>query len=145
MFTDIELAYLSGQRIGRLATSQPNGTLQVSPVGFGVNVELGTIDIGGFRMEQSRKYRNVVDNGRVAFVVDDVVSTDPWRVRFVEIRGTAEAITEPAGSAADMPGPVIRVHPRRIISLALRPGDLDLPPHQVPMQSRNAPAGPTAG
>src|SRR3954447_23334228 len=44
MFTDEELAYLESQRIGRLATSQPDGTLQNNPVGFGVNQELGTID-----------------------------------------------------------------------------------------------------
>ena len=33
-FTDVELDYLSTQRLGRLATAQSDGTLQVSPVGF---------------------------------------------------------------------------------------------------------------
>lgn len=28
--------------------------------------------------------------GRVAFVVDDIASVEPWRVRCVEIRGHAE-------------------------------------------------------
>ncbi|MDT7749752.1 MAG: pyridoxamine 5-phosphate oxidase family protein [Pseudonocardiales bacterium] len=81
-FTDPEIDYLTGQPIGRLATKQPNGNLQVNPVGFAYNSDTGTIDIGGYTMSVSRKYRNVADNGRVAFVLDDVVSTDPWRVRF---------------------------------------------------------------
>lgn len=34
MFTLTEVEYLRTQRLGRLATVQPNGTLQVSPVGF---------------------------------------------------------------------------------------------------------------
>ena len=110
MSTDEELAYLDSQRIGRLATSQPDGTLQNNPVGFGVNRELGTIDIGGYNMARSRKFRNVAANGRAGFVVDDVYSTDPWRVRFLEIRGHAEAITarryvRPDGREPDHPSP----------------------------------------
>lgn len=72
---------------------QPDGTLQANPVTFRFNPETGTIDIGGFRMSTSRKFRNVVDDRRAAFVVDDVVvSTDPWRIRCLDIRGHAEAI-----------------------------------------------------
>ena len=126
MFTDEELAYLESQRIGRLATSQPDGTLQNNPVGFGVNKELGTIDIGGYNMARSRKFRNVAANGRAGFVVDDVYSTDPWRVRFLEIRGHAEAITEPArrvrpdGRQPDHPPPP-DAHPQHR-ARARRPG-----------------------
>ena len=87
IFTEVELDYLRHQRLGRLATQHPDGTLQVSPVGFGVNAELGTIDIGGRAMAASRKYRNVAANGAAAFVVDDVVSAQPWTVRCLEIRG----------------------------------------------------------
>src|SRR6266581_2024595 len=90
VFTDFEIEYLATQPLGRLATVQPDGTLQVSPVGFTYNAGTDTIDIGGHNMAASRKYRNIVDNGRVAFVVDDVVSVDPWRVRCLEIRGHAE-------------------------------------------------------
>jgi pyridoxamine 5'-phosphate oxidase family protein len=132
MFTDSELEYLTSQRLGRLATSQPDGTLQVSPVGFGVNEELGTIDIGGFSMTRSRKYRNVLENGRAAFVVDDVYSVDPWRVRFLEIRGYAEAIENPSDAKDNARlGAIIRVHPKRIISAGLQPGDLELDVHKV--------------
>jgi pyridoxamine 5'-phosphate oxidase family protein len=117
--SNAELAYLGTQRLGRLATAQPDGTLQVNPVGFRYNHRAGTIDIGGFNMASSRKFRNVADNGRVAFVVDDIASIDPWWVRCLEIRGHAEAIAAPADSAAPIDGAIIRIHPRRIISFGM--------------------------
>jgi pyridoxamine 5'-phosphate oxidase family protein len=112
-FSDAELSYLATQRLGRVATAQPGGTLQVSPVGFSYNAELDVIDITGHGMATSRKFRNVADNGRVAFVVDDVASVSPWRPRCLEIRGQAEAVE-------DSPhGPLIRIHPERIISFGI--------------------------
>ena len=63
-FTDIEIEYLSSQRLGRLATAQPDGTLQVSPVGFRYNDRTGTIDIAGRGMAVSRTFRNVAENGQ---------------------------------------------------------------------------------
>jgi pyridoxamine 5'-phosphate oxidase family protein len=117
--SNAEIAYLAGQRLGRLATMQPDGTLQANPVGFRHNPATGTIDIGGFNMAASRKFRNVADNGRAAFVVDDIASVDPWRVRCVEIRGHAEAIAAPADSAAPVQGAIIRIHPDRVLSFGL--------------------------
>lgn len=118
-FTDAELDYLAGQRLGRLATAQPDGTLQVNPVGFTYNTATETIDIGGYNMAASRKFRNLAANGRVAFVVDDIASIKPWRVRCVEIRGTAEAIAAPSDSASMIDGAIIRIHPDRVISFGL--------------------------
>jgi pyridoxamine 5'-phosphate oxidase family protein len=118
-FTQAEIDYLATQRLGRLATAQPDGTLQANPVGFSYNASLGTIDIGGHNMAASRKFRNVAANGRVAFVVDDIASVQPWRVRCVEIRGDAEAIGTPADSVARTAGAIIRVNPRRVISFGL--------------------------
>jgi pyridoxamine 5'-phosphate oxidase family protein len=129
-FTQAEIDYLATQRLGRLATAQPGGTLQVSPVGFHCDPELGVIDIAGYNMAASRKYRNVAANGQVAFVVDDVVSVDPWRVRCLEIRGVGEAI-DAAGSS----GAIIRIHPRRIISFGLENVDVD--PHLLVPSKRN--------
>lgn len=138
-FTDAEIDYLDSQRLGRLATQQPNGTLQASPVGFRYNRDLGTIDIGGFRMSESRKFRNIADNGRVAFVVDDVASVDPWRVRCLEIRGHAEAIADPDGSAYErrdgMDKAIIRIHPERIISFGI--GQTDIEPHRLVANNRD--------
>jgi pyridoxamine 5'-phosphate oxidase family protein len=134
-FTSAELAYLATQRLGRLATVQPDGTLQVSPVGFRYNSITGTIDIGGFNMAASRKFRNVAENGRAAFVVDDIASIDPWRVRCLEIRGDAEAITAPADTEGGATGPIIRVRPRRIISFGI--DDPDHAPHELVPNNRD--------
>ena len=134
-FTDAELDYLGTQRLGRLATVQPNGTLQVSPVGFRYNSSTKTIDISGYNMATSRKFRNVADNGRVAFVVDDIASIQPWRVRCLEIRGKAEAINAPADSAVGIDEPIIRIHPSRIISFGIDDSDHD--PYDLVPSKRN--------
>jgi pyridoxamine 5'-phosphate oxidase family protein len=131
-FTEPELTYLATQPIGRLATVQPDGTPQVSPVGFRYNVELGTIDIGGYNMSTSQKFRNVMHNGRAAFVVDDIASTQPWRVRCLEIRGIAEAIPEPSNTTPGHDGAIIRVLPRRIISFGI-----DQPDHEPHLLTPN--------
>jgi pyridoxamine 5'-phosphate oxidase family protein len=112
-FTELEITYLASQKLGRVATSQPDGTLQVSPVGFRYNPELDSIDIAGHGMATSRKFRNVADNGRVAFVVDDLASLTPYRPRCLEIRGTAETVDHPAAGA------LIRIDPKRIISFGI--------------------------
>jgi pyridoxamine 5'-phosphate oxidase family protein len=134
-FTPGELEYLESQRLGRLATAQPDGTLQVSPVGFRYNPGEGTIDISGYNMSASRKFRNVAANGRVAFVVDDVASVQPWRVRCLEIRGRAEAIDAPGGTADGVDGSLIRIHPQRIISFGIEEPDTE--PHKLTPHNRN--------
>jgi pyridoxamine 5'-phosphate oxidase family protein len=132
LFTETELEYLSGQRLGRLATAQPDGTLQVSPVGFRYNAATGTIDIAGHGMAESRKFRNVAENGRVAFVIDDLASLEPWLPRCLEIRGRGEAIAQPtdsaysAGPQGGFDGAIIRVHPQRIISFGLEGSETDV-------------------
>lgn len=140
IFTDAELDYLASQRLGRLATAQPDGTLQVNPVGFRCDPDTGTIAIVGYRMAASRKFRNVAANGRAAFVVDDIPSVQPFRVRSLEIRGRAEAIAAPAGSdgtdsAGNTDGAMIIVHPKRIITLGIE--DPDQEPHLLAPRSRD--------
>ena len=102
-FTRHELDYLRGQRLARLATLAPDGTLQNNPVAFFVHASAGTIDIGGARLLQTRKFRNVQSHPQVALVIDDLASVDPWRPRCLEIRGRAEALPDadrrPAASA----------------------------------------------
>ncbi len=137
-FTATELEYLSTQHLGRLATAQPDGTLQISPVGFRFNEKTGTIDIAGRGMGASKKFRNVTTNGQVAFVIDDVASVQPWRPRCVEIRGAGESIAEPNDSAwaADLAqtgfdGAIIRIHPKRIISFGIDGTDADVYEYKV--------------
>jgi pyridoxamine 5'-phosphate oxidase family protein len=111
-FSPAELAYLRGdRRLGRVATVGKDGTPHVAPVGWSYNDELDTIDIGGRQFDQSKKYRDVKRGGRAAIVIDDLASTDPWRPRGVEVRGRADVV--------DDPGPMIRIHPDRIVSWGL--------------------------
>ncbi|GHH70733.1 PPOX class F420-dependent oxidoreductase [Kitasatospora indigofera] len=120
VFTEVELAYLAGQRLGRLATVAPDGAPQNSPVAFRWNPETGTIDIGGRALGDSRKFHNVEANPKVSFIVDDIASFQPWRVRAVEIRGRAEALRG-AESTGYFSGEMIRIHPRRVLSWGLDP------------------------
>ncbi len=133
--TEAEIEYLEGQRLGRLATLQPDGSPQVKPVGFRYNPALGTIDIGGFGMSASKKFRNVSRDGRAALVVDDILSLDPWRVRFLEIRGTAEAVPSDHHEEGGPDTAVIRIHPARVLSFGVEepPGE----PHQTRLRTRS--------
>ena len=138
-FKSHELEFLRQAELARLATVQPNGTPQNSPVGFTYNDELGTIDIAGYQMSKSQKYRNIARNNKVALVVDDITSRDPWRVRCLEIRGTAEqAETAPADGAAgdELDTAIIRVTPHRIISFGI--DDQVSEPHQLQVDRRDA-------
>jgi len=122
VFTDAELEYLHSQRLGRLATLAWDGNLQNSPVGFHVDDEAGVINVYGRDLGNTRKFHNVAANGKVAFVVDDIVSFDPWNVRCLEIRGVAEALSGQAPPNPYLSSEVIRIHPRRIISWGLGAG-----------------------
>jgi pyridoxamine 5'-phosphate oxidase family protein len=118
--TAAQIAYLASQRLGRLATAGADHKPHVVPTSFRYNSELGTVDVGGHRVAGTKKYRDVQANGWAALVVDDLVSTDPWRPRFIEIRGRAEAI--PTGGAVLGPGfgdGFIRIHPEKINSFGI--------------------------
>ncbi|MFF0269978.1 PPOX class F420-dependent oxidoreductase [Kribbella sp. NPDC004536] len=117
-----EIDYLATQRLGRLATVDPAGDPQVNPVSVYYNPLTETLDIGGHNMANSRKYRNVRANARAAVVVDDIPSSDPLVIRCLEIRGWAEAVDAPADSAARVSGPIIRIHPKRVISWGIADG-----------------------
>jgi pyridoxamine 5'-phosphate oxidase family protein len=86
-FTLTEINYLQSQFLGRLATVGPDGRPHVVPVGFRYNPEYDTVDIGGHDFAKRKKFQNVRRNPHVAFVVDDIASVTPWRVRGIEIRG----------------------------------------------------------
>jgi pyridoxamine 5'-phosphate oxidase family protein len=95
-FTDSEFAYLnSKRRLGRVATVGPDGTPRVAPVGWSSNAEHHSIDIGGRRFEQTKKYRYVQRSGRAAIVIYDLDSVDSWRPCGIEIRGHAQVVTIP--------------------------------------------------
>jgi pyridoxamine 5'-phosphate oxidase family protein len=90
-FTDEEAAYLESQRLARIATVAPDGQPDVVPVGFEFD---GTfLYVGGMDPARTRKYLNVqTGSSKVALVVDDLVSTQPWTPRGLRIYGTAELV-----------------------------------------------------
>jgi pyridoxamine 5'-phosphate oxidase family protein len=115
-----QIAYLAGQRLGRVATAGADHKPHVVPTSFRYNAELGTVDLGGRRVAETKKFRDVQANGWAAVVVDDLVSVDPWTPRFLEVRGRAEAI--PRGGAVLGPGfgeAFIRIHPEKVNSFGL--------------------------
>jgi pyridoxamine 5'-phosphate oxidase family protein len=73
---------------------------QVKPAGFRHNPELGTIDVTGFNMATSQKFRNVRRNGRAALVVDDIAPGQPVARALPGDPGSAEAIPPPADPRA---------------------------------------------
>lgn len=112
-FTPAELAYLLDEpRLGRLATADATGAPHVVPVGWSLNLELGTVDISGRNFAATRKYRNVCVNPRAAFVVDDV--QPPFRPRSVLVRGHAHALPGGIGTEA-----LVRIAPETITSWGL--------------------------
>jgi pyridoxamine 5'-phosphate oxidase family protein len=119
-FDPAEIDYLNDQFIGRLATAGPDGKPHVVPVSFSYNPDLDTIDIGGHNFGARKKYRDVQRNPWAAIVVDDLVSTDPWTVRMIEVRGPADALDHGgAALGAGFADELIRIHPDRIVSYGL--------------------------
>ena len=125
VFTQAEIEYLTSQRIGRIATIGPDGRPHVVPVGFRYNPEQDTIDIGGRAGFTRRKhYRDIVRNPKVAYVVDDLPSINPWTIRGIEIRGDAEVLTSGGESIVPGFGPdMVRIRARRILSWGIESRD----------------------
>jgi pyridoxamine 5'-phosphate oxidase family protein len=117
VFSDKELDYLAGKRLGRLATIDANGLPHIVPLGWSYNPALDTIDVGGRDFARTKKFRNVRANSKVALVIDDVVP--PWRPRCVMVRGQAEALEEATSADGEQLGPIIRIHPGQVISWGL--------------------------
>ena len=117
-FSPDERAWLASQRLGRLATVSPDGVVGNAPVTYFVRSD-DTIDIGGMRMGATKKFRNVQAGSRVAFVVDVVDTSDGWHPIYLEIRGTAEALSDVEPPADGFSREIIRIHPDWIRSFNL--------------------------
>ena len=102
-FNEEEIAYLRSQPLARIATVSADGQPDVAPVGFEFD---GTyVYVGGIDPAKTRKFRNVqAGNAKVALVIDDLPSTDPWTPRYLRIYGDAELVERQGrfGSAAYM-------------------------------------------
>jgi pyridoxamine 5'-phosphate oxidase family protein len=108
-FTAEEIAYLASQPLGRLATLGADGQPDVVPVAVefdGTFLWVG----GGATFRGTRKYRNVGSgNDKVALVVDDLVSLQPFAARGIRVYGHAEQPFERVGLVG--PGTYQRITP----------------------------------
>jgi len=143
-FTPAEIHYLQSQFLGRIATVGSDGRPHVVPVGFRYNPEYDTVDIGGHDFAKRKKFRDVRQNPHIAFVVDDVASVTPWRVRGIEIRGEAEILE--TGGQSVRPGfaaEMFRIRPTRVISWGLETDTFSTSTdyysaHDVPSEEKNS-------
>src|SRR5580704_13080490 len=109
-FTDEEVEFLGQAKLARIATASRSNQPHVVPVGYEFD---GThFYFGGWNLDKSLKFRNIRDNGKVALVIDDLLTVRPWRPRGVEIRGIA-AVEE------NLDGVYVKVTPLRKISWGL--------------------------
>ncbi|ELS54217.1 PPOX class F420-dependent oxidoreductase [Streptomyces viridochromogenes] len=109
-FADEEIAYLGSHPLARFASLCAGGQPDVVPVALEFD---GThFWVGGSRPEVlgTRKFRNVA-HGRhkVAFVVDDLVSIEPFVARGIRVYGVADGPVERVGMVG--PGHYLRITP----------------------------------
>lgn len=67
----------------------------------------GRFHVSGFNIEKTLKYRNVCQNERLAFVIDDLVSVEPWAPRGLKVHGIGRIISGLGGT------PLIEITPTR--------------------------------
>jgi pyridoxamine 5'-phosphate oxidase family protein len=90
VFSQKELEYLRGQKLGRLGTVSRKLNPQLTAVGFVADEERIFINI----KHDSVKARNIRRNPRVSFLVDDFLGQImEARIRNVSVSGTAELIS----------------------------------------------------
>src|SRR5919197_3455181 len=109
IFSQKEIEYIKSQRLARIATAAPSvasskeeqqgedRSIQpdVVPVGFDFDGEY--FYVGGMNILKSTKYKNVLKNNKVAFVIDDLKTVDPWDPRGIRIYGTADIVSRKGG------------------------------------------------
>src|SRR5437016_3636176 len=120
MFSEKETEYLKSQRLGRIATaaaetlSTKSMQPDVVPVGFDFDGDY--FYVGGMNLLKSTKYKNVLKNNKVALVIDDLKTVDPWDPRGIRIYGTADIVTRQSGYMEQTPHPqadYIRIKPEK--------------------------------
>ena len=114
-FTVAERDFLLAQPIGRLSTIGPGGQPQIRPVGVHLGPN-GTIDIVGHALASTQKWRNVIADPKVAFIVDEVHSVTPPRAQGIEIRGAAQVLPGAGSTDGGLTGDIIRITPTRIVA-----------------------------
>ena len=111
IFSQKEIEYIKSQRLARIATASAPSVApskqeeqqgedtsiqpDVVPVGFDFDGDY--FYVGGMNILKSTKYKNVMKNNKVAIVIDDLKSIDPWDTRGIKVYGTADVVTRQGG------------------------------------------------
>ena len=110
-FTDEEIGYLRSQPLARVATLGAGEQPDVVPLAFEFDGEHFWVCGSGAAVAATRKFRNVAAGRRkVALVVDDLVSLQPFIARAIRVYGEADDPGERTGLAG--PGLYTRITPR---------------------------------
>jgi pyridoxamine 5'-phosphate oxidase family protein len=109
-FSPDEIEYLTSQGLARLATVAPDGQPDVVPVAYELDGSAIWVGGSGASVLATKKFRNIVNGGRrVALVVDDMVSFDPFIARGIRVYGHASDPVERVGLVG--PGIYVRIMP----------------------------------
>ena len=119
MFTEKEKEYNKSQRLARIATVSSVSTSDiisnqpdVVPVGFDFDGDY--FYVGGINILKSTKYKNILANNKVALVIDDLRSVNPWDPRGIRIYGLADTVDRQGGYMSNTNHPqsrYIRIKP----------------------------------
>jgi pyridoxamine 5'-phosphate oxidase family protein len=109
-FTEEEIAYLRSQPLARVATLSDDGQPDVVPLAFEFDGECFWVGGPGDSVLRTRKFRNVRGgNLKVALVVDDLPSIEPFVARGIRVYGEASPPIERVGMVG--PGIYVRITP----------------------------------
>lgn len=123
VFTAAEIDYLGENTMCRMVTIGRSGEPHLAPVTYVYNAEEDAIDIGGIDFANSKKWRDLQHNRRMAVLVDDF---SPTGAHAIEVRGEAE-LHETGGGGINprIEGFVeqfIRLRPGYVVSWGIEPG-----------------------
>ncbi len=115
MFSESEVQYIRSQPLGRLATVSGDGQPDVVPVGF--EFDGRDFYIGSIMMKKTRKFWNVSrGNSKASFVIDDIKSLRPWKVRGLKVTGRVEIVEVDGEGGRDLN---LRIKPEKHTSWGL--------------------------
>ena len=78
VFTDSEYRFLAARRTARMVSIGPGDAPQIHPVSFRIDTAGGAVEIGGPRLRDSQKYRNIRRDPSVSLIVDDQTCLPSW-------------------------------------------------------------------
>ena len=113
VFTADEYRYMTSRQDGRLVSIGPGDAAQIHPVSFRLAAGGEWIEIGGPRLRDSQKYRNIRRDPRVSLIVGDEMTSTHGSARGLRIHGIAD-LSERPPPALGLGTDIIRIRPVRI-------------------------------